>query len=82
MEGVKFDIGKRYQGLLSLMRNENLKRIKEIAIAFKLMLIVRRIHFHFKLLLKLMYLPFFKQNCHQIFIRLIQLIKFQSNLLF
>lgn len=41
MEGVKFDIGKRYQGLLSLMRNENLKRIKEIAIAFKLMLIVR-----------------------------------------
>lgn len=41
MEGVKFDIGKRYQGLLSLMRNENLKRIKEIGIAFKLMLIVR-----------------------------------------
>lgn len=52
MEGVKFDIGKRYRGLLYLMRNENPKRIKEIGIAFKLMLIVRRIHFHLDLLLK------------------------------
>lgn len=39
------------------MRNENLKRIKEIAIAFKLMLIAVCIHLNLKLLLKLMYLP-------------------------
>lgn len=52
---VKFDVGRRWiSGLLPLMRNENLKRIREIAIAFKLMLIADCIHLNLRLLLKLM----------------------------
>lgn len=43
-------------GLLCLMKSENLKRIRKIAIAFKLMLIAVCIHLNLKLLLKLMYL--------------------------